>query len=238
MAASTGSGSILVISPHLDDAVFSCGAWIAHHPGAVIATIFAGVPPGFGYLTAWDARSGFRNAEEAIAGRRAEDREAAAVLAAIPRWLEFFDSQYESPPSGDELVATLEDLLRGEQPDMVLIPAGLFHSDHVLAHQVALSMLPKYPDKNWLMYEDALYRRFPGLLQQRLAGLLRASIHATPFDVGSNPSQAQDAALKRRAVACYASQLKALARSFNACADIYAPERLWHLDVALPQAPS
>lgn len=35
---------LLVVSPHLDDAVLSCGCWLASRPGAAVVTVFAGRP--------------------------------------------------------------------------------------------------------------------------------------------------------------------------------------------------
>ena len=40
----TLEGRLLVISPHLDDAVFACGRLIASHPSCVVVTVFAGLP--------------------------------------------------------------------------------------------------------------------------------------------------------------------------------------------------
>ena len=51
-------GDVLVVSPHCDDAVFSCGDLIAH-PRASVVTIFAGHLPSGSDLTPWDASSGF-----------------------------------------------------------------------------------------------------------------------------------------------------------------------------------
>jgi hypothetical protein len=52
---------MLVVSPHLDDAVLSCGRWLAAHPGTLVVTVFAGVPSNGNRLTDWDARCGFSN---------------------------------------------------------------------------------------------------------------------------------------------------------------------------------
>ena len=98
---------MLVISPHLDDAVLSCGALLAAHRGAVVATVFAGVPRDPRQRTEWDARSGFADAAEALAARRAEDAAALAELGAAPRWLDFRDDQYGDPERVDELAAAL-----------------------------------------------------------------------------------------------------------------------------------
>ena len=98
---------MLVISPHLDDAVFGCGRLIAAHPGSVVVTVFAGVPRDPERLTEWDAACGFRSAAEAVATRRREDQAALALLDATPRWLDFCDSQYDETPALSELAAAL-----------------------------------------------------------------------------------------------------------------------------------
>lgn len=78
------------------------------------------------------------------------------------------------------------------------------------------------------MYEDALYRRAPGVLQRRLAELERAGIVATPLGKQS----AGALGLKRRAMRCYKSQLRALARIPGGYADAFAAEGFWRLEAA------
>lgn len=216
----------LVISPHLDDAVLSCGELIAHIPSALVVTVFAGTPAGFAGMTGWDASSGFRNAAQAVATRRAEDREALSILIAKARWLDFCDGQYACSPPLALLAAELNEVLAREGVDTVLIPAGLGHLDHILAHQAILAAREHHLDKTWLMYEDALYRRQPGLLQQRLGALMNAGIQATPLPGGTRSAMA----LKRRAIACYRSQVRALSKTPDGYADAFAPERYWRLE--------
>src|SRR4051812_33085440 len=99
---------MVVISPHLDDAVFSCGEWLAGHPGATVVTVFAGVPTVGDRLTEWDARCGFGSAAEAVMVRRDEDRRAQALVEADAVWLDFTDSQYGESPDDSSVVAALE----------------------------------------------------------------------------------------------------------------------------------
>jgi LmbE family N-acetylglucosaminyl deacetylase len=229
MALPELENKLLVLSPHLDDAVLSCANLIAQHPGSVVATVFAGIPAHFESLTAWDAASGFASAHQAVSLRRQEDSSALALLSATPRWLDFFDSQYKLTPSMAVLTDVLARLMDDIEPTTVLLPAGLFHSDHVLVHQAMLSVREQHRDKTWLMYEEAHYRRIRGLLQQRLAELHRAGIDATPFIV----SEKDTASLKREAVRCYASQLRALQSTVgDGYADAFSPERHWTLDTA------
>ena len=42
IAAGAGMKPVLVVSPHLDDAVYSAGQFLAGRPGAVVVTMFAG----------------------------------------------------------------------------------------------------------------------------------------------------------------------------------------------------
>jgi LmbE family N-acetylglucosaminyl deacetylase len=213
----------LVISPHLDDAVFSCGDWLAGHPGTMVATVFAGAPHGMTQLTPWDAASGFTDACQAVGERRAEDGAALAVLSAGAIWFDFLDSQYLDSPQEGALSEALSGLIERNSPGTVLFPAGLFHSDHVLVHAATLALCRAYPQRYWIMYEDALYRRSAGCLQRRLAALLAAGFSATPV---ASPAAASGP--KRAALACYRSQLRALRQP----ADLVAPEGYWRLEPA------
>ena len=71
---------VAVLSPHLDDAVFSCGDLIAASGEAVVATVCAGMPPSRETLTEWNAVCGFGSARHAITARREEDRAALSAL--------------------------------------------------------------------------------------------------------------------------------------------------------------
>jgi LmbE family N-acetylglucosaminyl deacetylase len=211
----------LLVSPHLDDAVFSCGDWLAAHPGSLVVTVFAGAPHGLLRPTPWDAASGFTDARQAVAARRSEDRAALATLAAGAIWLDFLDSQYQDSPSLDALREALDGMLERTSPGIVLFPAGLFHSDHALVHEAMLAPCRAQPQRRWIMYEDALYRRGAGCLQRRLAALLAAGFAATPI-----AAPAAAAGPKRAALACYRSQLRALGQP----ADLVAPEGYWRLE--------
>ena len=104
---------IAVVSPHLDDGVFSCGALLAARPGSVVVTALAGrrgvaLPPKWEGVTPWDAACGFAPGDDVIAARRAEDREALSILGASPVWLDFPDAQYGPSPSPAALCRALD----------------------------------------------------------------------------------------------------------------------------------
>lgn len=229
----------LVISPHLDDAVLSCGTWLAARPGATVLTLFAGAPRDPSRRTDWDAQSGFASAGEAIAERRREDAQALALLDATPRWLDFTDGQYGESSSVEMLAAALCTVLRDLRPGTVLYPLGLFHADHRLAHDAAVVALQGLGDLRITAhaYEDVPYRGMPGVLQQRLAELADIGLQATPVRHDAVPAAAAGdrgaddrAARKARAVAAYVSQLRAFAP--GGLPDAESPERRWRLDEA------
>jgi LmbE family N-acetylglucosaminyl deacetylase len=216
---------MVVISPHLDDAVLSCGQMLAARPGSVVITVFAGMPRNGSQQTDWDRCCGFANAAQAVAERRKEDRLALAALQAKPHWLDFVDSQYgESPAAAAEVGAALAAALSGPPTEPLLLPLGLFHSDHVLVHEAALIALPCLPSRPLLLYEDLPYRSRRGLVQQRLAALARAGWCATPAMEASGDA----AQPKARALKAYASQLRCL--KARRLLDAEAPERYWRLE--------
>lgn len=211
-----------VVSPHLDDAVFGCGDWLALHPGSLVVTVFAGAPAQ-PRRTGWDSRCGFRDSAHAIAGRRDEDRRALALLQASPCWLPFCDSQYGELATAAAITRALLTTLADRDPAEFVLPLGLFHADHVLAHVAAIAALVTRGIDSVLVYEDAPYRGFDGLLQARLATLRERGIEATP----ARDQPGASTIAKQEAVHAYVSQMLAFgARGLD---DLRRPERLWRL---------
>jgi LmbE family N-acetylglucosaminyl deacetylase len=217
---------LVVISPHLDDGVLSCGDLLAEHPGADMVTVFAGRPRAYPPLTSWDERGGFEEGADVVAARREEDRRALTVLGARPTWLPFPDPQYGSRPDRREVADALIAALDALAPDAVALPLGIFHDDHILTGDAAIDALGRRPSPTWLVYADAIYRRVPDLVERRLRdlsgrGLTLRELDAPGIGVGDR---------KRRAVACYRSQVGALERSWEGgVSDAFEPERYWHV---------
>jgi LmbE family N-acetylglucosaminyl deacetylase len=217
---------LLVISPHLDDAVFACGDLLAAHPGSTVVTVFAGVPQRFSGLTEWDAVCGFVSARDAVLGRRREDETALAVLRAQPRWLTFKDAQYGEPARAVEITRALRTVLKEGGCDTVLFPLGLFHSDHELTHCASVALVRE--GLKWMCYEDTFYRCIPGLVKQRVERLSQEHRVAPPFLNSKGLSSA-----KRQAVYCYASQLRGLSSAGRpGHLDALTVERYWPLGIA------
>lgn len=143
-APSTASltGRVVVVSPHLDDAVMSLGSAVAHavQAGAKveILTVFSDRPSSEAPAGPWDSQCGFATEGEAATARREEDRRACSLLGAEPRWLDFGDECYERRGNDEEIHSAVTSAVRGA--DSVLIPGfPLTHADHASLSQLLLS---------------------------------------------------------------------------------------------------
>jgi len=139
-------GRVLVVSPHLDDAVLSLGAVMASpgRPGTewIVVTVFAGDPDSTAPASSYDRRCGFLSAGEAASIRRQEDKRACAILGARPVWLPFGDMQYEPIRDADRVWATLERHIN--RAELLLLPGfPLTHLDHLWITELVLARMPK-----------------------------------------------------------------------------------------------
>ena len=222
--------AVVILSPHLDDAVLGCGRLMAAHPGATVVTVYAGGPPTYpDPMTHWDTLAGFRPGDDVLARRREEDAAALAGLDATPYWLDFVEHQYLPRPEwvGPEAtVDRLEAVLRELRPSAVLIPFGLANPDHAATHEAGLLVRDRFPEPSWLCYEDSGYKHIPGMLAWRVSQLFRRRVWPTPVAVATD--DAHDAA-KRAALDRYGSQLLALEADWQLGPKLVAPEQLWRL---------
>ncbi len=219
------SEPLVVISPHLDDAVMSCGDLLSHHAGSTVITVFAGRAPIYRSLTSWDAKAGFKNGQDVMAARRREDASALSLLKATPCWLEFVDSQYGGSSRVAAIVPELRKAIVAAGATRVLAPLGLFHADHERTSNAALALARELPELAWFLYEDAIYRATPGLVGKRIARLRSDGWRLTAL------RPVESARHKQKAVRAYKSQLKALsAPGHPGFADAFEPERYYRLD--------
>ncbi|HMG27490.1 MAG TPA: PIG-L family deacetylase [Acidimicrobiia bacterium] len=220
---------IVVLSPHLDDAVLGCGRFLAAHPGAMVLTVFAGAPHRYpDPMTWWDQLAGFGPDDDPLDARRKEDAKALAELGAEPVRLDFVEHQYLSRDDRARpatIVDELEAAIRRADPTMVVAPFGLANPDHDCTHEAALLVRERLPEPAWFCYEDTGYKHVPGLLAWRVARLFRSGVWPTPavMPVDADPA-AKDAALLH-----YSSQLRALEADWQLSAKLAAPEQYWRL---------
>ena len=190
---SKGGFSHIYLSPHLDDAVLSCGGriWQQTRAGESVAvvTVFGGVPPTDRSLSAYarELHARWRQPAEAVGERRREDREALALLGAEAVHWRYRDCIYRTTPGG-EYAYTSEAALWGSihpsEIDLIqelldrigaLSPMGesaLYaplavggHVDHRIVRKAA---------ERWgqalTCYEDFPYAAEPGMTEAALSG--------------------------------------------------------------------
>lgn len=211
------SRTALAVSPHLDDAAFSCGGTLAALARGgwrvILATVFtASVDRPQGFALACQLDKGLAADVDYMALRRAEDEEAARALGiAMPVWLPFPEAPHRGYASAADLFAGVHDddaveldaalggLIAATKPDLLLGPQGVGgHVDHV---QVVEALQRVAVDRPLLWWTDFPYS-------------LRADTPRRPFaeamamlDAIELSLTAQDRARKREACRCYGSQL-------------------------------
>lgn len=118
--------AVLVLSPHLDDAIFSAWALISTRPTHVW-TVFAGSPEP-AVSTDWDRSCGFSSSDETLAARRREDLAAFADTDATVRHLTALDGPYTTPERRVSDMAMLRreltDWWLANPEGVVVVPAG------------------------------------------------------------------------------------------------------------------
>jgi LmbE family N-acetylglucosaminyl deacetylase len=219
-----GTGRVVVISPHLDDAIMSLGATIAAavRAGAAVEvlTVFGYGPVSDAPAGPWDTRSGFRTEAEACRVRRAEDREACRILGATARWLDFGAEPYERRGSPDEILATVLAAVAGA--DCVLLPGyPLTHPDHAELSQLLLTgrlgdRVGLYAEQPYQFYERHAPK--PAMRAAAIESALKGPLQWT-----RQPASRAERQLKLRAVRCYRTQLRSLGLSYFG---LY--RMLWH----------
>jgi LmbE family N-acetylglucosaminyl deacetylase len=216
-------GSVVAISPHLDDAVLSAGAFLASTKSPTVVTVFAGIPPRGLPLSQWDELSGFVDGDDVVGLRRLEDTRAVGRLGGTARWLDFLDGQYRNEAVDvNEVGAGLLRELEGVRFDTIAFPLGIAHPDHQDTFQACVMLLHAHPElaRRWLVWSDIPYRaRHPDLVADRLEELRGRGYEPREFVVDAG-------AAKPAAVLEYPTQVKALGDSL---VDALVPEQLFVL---------
>jgi LmbE family N-acetylglucosaminyl deacetylase len=223
---------IVIISPHLDDAVLGCGQFMAARPGCTVVTVFAGNPPRYpDPMRVWDLQSGFGPHDDVMEARRREDHAALAVLGATPRHLDFVEYTYnpgDVPVSPETIAPRLTQELRALEPSLVIAPFGLANPDHDVVHRASMRARDELGDDlSFWLYQDMGYHFIPGLLAWRVSQLFRKEIWPTPVCPVVDGTDER----KMRAVNCYPSQLLALEDDWQIGAKLatHTPEQYWRL---------
>jgi len=225
---------VVILSPHLDDAVLSCGQLMAGRPDVLVVTVMAGIPTDR-VLRPFDRLCGFMDGYQAVVGRRLEDTDAVTSLHGRAYHLDFVDHQYDEPNDFDRLKTWVAQLVEEVRPEYVLAPVGLAHPDHATTTRAAIQSVP------WaqLRFYEELPARvlWPELVAPALENLVRwvkqqADVTlptGSRFHLERDPLGTGDLARKQAAVKRYVSQRAVLAQLEDG-AGLYSlscPERFW-----------
>jgi hypothetical protein len=176
------SGPLLLVSPHLDDAVFSCSAVLERAEAVDVLTVCAGSPdpPLRGW---WDEDTGFSSSAESMPARLREDEEAFAGTPHRRSYLSLLELQYvEGARSDDESQAVAQAVgswVSEHRSGTVALPAGAGcrsrplvrrllrlvgrpchppqHPDHLFVRDIVLPVLQEEPEARVLLYEELPY---------------------------------------------------------------------------------
>ncbi len=166
----------VVLSPHLDDAVFSCAAAIRQlrQEGPVLV---------INIFTKYLATSTLKHGVPLVDSRNDEERVAAAYLGYESIKLDELDAAFRRPHYAQisnifravheedmhwlpELRERIEAVLRTITFDTLLVPLGIgWHVDHVLTF---LAMQPRWQQSGVQFYEDAPYCGIPHSASYRM----------------------------------------------------------------------
>lgn len=135
------SNKTIILSPHLDDAIFSC--WhLLDSPNTTVVTIFAGAPPE-GTRKIWDWICGTADSHLMMSKRIAENALAFQGLAAPHIELPFLEQQYRQIPI---TIAEIVDTIKKQFPTVTsfVVPiaasAVFRHPDHVILRDVGKAL--------------------------------------------------------------------------------------------------
>lgn len=238
MTAGEGGGVLGVVSPHLDDAVLSCALYLIRHPGSHVVTVFAGGPAVVDPLTEWDVATGaFRDGDDVVGARRAEDAAAARIVGAQVHHLDFWDEAYRGPaygydaagaaaPSPAAIATALGELAAELRVDAWLLPLGLGHGDHRLAAEGGLRFA-RDGGGDTVLY---CYHELPYALERPSEALEAvASLRRRGFGVEGDLilGHSRNRVRKALALSRYASQRAVLGRRVVAC--LWRGERICRL---------
>jgi LmbE family N-acetylglucosaminyl deacetylase len=214
--------SVLVVSTHLDDAVLSVGGRV--DADTIVVTVFAGLPPTDLDVPRWDRLTGATNVHDRQVARLAEDDAALAVVGARPVRLPLLDGQYRDSAAdigriAEELPPASEDVRE------IWVPAAIGgHPDHVAARDGALTA---YGDAGLPihLYADVPYSiayGWPRWVTGRAGSpyvdadawladeLTAVDLDAARLTPAVHRLDDEALARKKRAIACYATQLPVL----------------------------
>ena len=152
----------LVLEPHPDDLVIGCGGLtqkLVAQGATVHCLLMSHVPPSYRKIYDESGTYGEYGGE----ARLKEADRAAEILGVSGRTIAFgheWHHKLDAMPQ-TELVSAIEDCVREQRPDLVLVPERSFNQDHIAVYEAfKVVMRPHFFRGTVLAYETTMEREF------------------------------------------------------------------------------
>lgn len=200
----------IILSPHLDDAIFSC--WhIISQPNSEVFTIFSGIPPS-GTSTIWDRICGEADSQLMMKNRIRENQIAFKPTNTKLTNLGYLDNQYRKNVVSINDISDKIDQLAGEDAEFYApLALGQYwrHPDHKIVRLVGQELSKRGRKVSY--YTDIPYMRLPTSNKLQYKNNLQDKarrLMSKPVRLMINVLSDQQEQAKLSAMACYKSQLK------------------------------
>lgn len=133
---------LLLLSPHLDDAVLDCWSVLTADEAVEVANVFGLAPPP-GTVTSWDRVLGAADSAVLFAARLTEDAAALALAGREPTNLPFRELQYRRGkpfPGWGEIDTEIARHVPSASRILAPLTLGIVHPDHLLLRDYALAL--------------------------------------------------------------------------------------------------
>lgn len=203
--------SNIILSPHLDDAVFSCWKTIKDSQELLIINVFAGIPKQ-GTATIWDRICGEKNSVKMINIRRQENELALNKTRATNIYLDFLDNQYRTKKNINKQVKKNINKYLNKKSKILFplaISSNYRHPDHIFLRNIGLELLEEnydivfYPDIPYMFLPKNINNKHINKLINRAQGRLNLSVDIQVLKLTQLEQQS-----KRIAASKYSSQYK------------------------------
>ena len=195
----------IILSPHFDDAVFSC--WhLINQPSSEVITVFAGVPPDK-TSTLWDKLCGQSDSVQMMQKRIEENKSALSATSNSYRNLDFLDHQYISTKK-DLLQEITDNVLSLASPDShFFVPLAMgnlwSHPDHIMVREVGVLLLSRgekvsfYADVPYMWIPSRLSKKYKERVIKKLGHFFNKDFSVQVFELNKDEQNNKLLAMKK-----------------------------------------
>lgn len=184
----------LIISPHMDDAVFSCFANLVKNNSSVLSIFTKEPKPNV--KTLWDRICGQPNSKEMVKTRKIENKRVLTKIGLKVNYLDYLDHQYNS--NSYSINDLKRDIANYSNPKNTTyffpLAGGIFvkHPDHILLRKTGLNLLKEgyivkfYPDIPYMWLPADLTETKIKTLESKYSKIInhKVRIEVNRLDIG------------------------------------------------------